>query len=337
MSTPVFDQHYLQLLKEIKAKIVAARIRAYRKVNQEHIYLYWDLGKTIVERQRKYGWGQGVVEKLAKDLKTENGSTEGFSSHNLWRMRDFYLTYKDYPELAQLVLEIPWGQNVLILQKSKTVEERTYYIKASAQMGWSRNVLLNQIKANAYLHSTQKKQHNFKSALPEHLAEQANESMKSVYSLDFLGLTEPVKERQLEQELVDKVKNFILELGYGFCFIGNQHKLMLGDNEYYIDLLFFNRKLRSLVAVELKVGRFVPEYAGKMDFYLHILNDKYRMKDENPPIGIILCAGKDELEVEYALKSVTQPVGVSEYQLTNQLPKTLKGVIPTQQEMKRAF
>ena len=291
-----------------------------------------------MERQKQYSWGQSIVEKLAQDLKVEVSGKEGFSSHNLWRMRDFYLEYKDQPKLAQLVLEIPWGHNVLILQKIQSIEERKYYIEASVKMGWSRNVLLNQIKANAFAHAKQnKKLHNFDKALPAHLAEQADESIKSIYSLDFLGITKPVKERELENRLVEKVKRFILELGYGFCFIGNQYKLTLKDNEYFIDLLFYNRKLKSLVAIELKTGKFEPEYAGKIDFYLHLLNDQVKLKDENPPIGIILCADKDDLVVEYALKSVKHPVGVGEYRLTTKLPAQLKGAIPSEQEIKEGL
>lgn len=338
MKNIILDKNYVEFLKEIKGKIFSARIQACRRLNRGHIQLYWDLGKIIVDRQKKYGWGQSIVERLAKDLQTEFPNIGGYSDRNLWDMRRFYDAYKGFPILRQIVAELPWGHHLLIMNKTEQMKEREYYIKASIEMGWSRNVLLNQIKANAYRHAKSKgKLHNFDKVLPDHLVEQADESIKSVYSLDFLGITKPVKERELENRLVEKVKRFILELGYGFCFIGNQHRVTLGNNEYYIDLLFFNRKLRSLVAIELKAGRFKPEYTGKMDFYLHILNDKYKMNDENSPIGIILCATKDDLEVEYALKSVKHPVGVGEYQLTTKLPEKLKGVIPSEQEIKEAF
>jgi len=332
------EKNYISFLNTIKSKILQARIRAYRGLNRGHIQLYWDLGKTIVERQKRYGWGQSVVERLSKDLQFEFKGREGYSSHNLWRMRDFYLEYKEYPKLARLVLEIPWGHNVLILQKIKSNEQKQYYIEACIKLGWSRDVLLNQVKANAYALAKQnKKLHNFKMALPEYLVEQADESIKSVYNLDFLGVTHEVKERELENRLVEKVKRFILELGYGFCFIGNQYRLTLKDNDYYVDLLFYNRKLKTLVAIELKTGRFEPEYAGKMDFYLHLLNDQVKRKDENPSIGIILCADKDDLVVEYALKSVKNPVGVAEYRLTTKLPLQLKGTIPSEQEIKEGL
>ena len=332
------DKNYVSFFNTIKSKILSARIRAYRGLNRELIKLYWDLGKTIVKRQKEHGWGESIVEKLSKDLNTEFEGREGFSSHNLWRMRDFYLEYKDYPKLAQLVLEIPWGHNVLILQKLKTAQEKKYYIKACIQMGWSRNVLLNQIKANVFAHAKRQGQfHNFHKTLPAHLAEQADESIKSVYNLDFLGITKPVKERELENFLIEKVKRFILELGYGFCFIGNQYRLTLKNNEYYVDLLFYNRKLKNLVAIELKAGKFEPEYAGKMDFYLNLLNDQTKMKDENPSIGIILCADKDDVVVEYALKSIKNPIGVGKYHLTTKLPRQLKGIIPSEEEIKTAL
>ena len=332
------DQNYVSFLNTIKSKILSARIRAYRGLNRELMKLYWDFGKTIVERQKRYGWGQSIVEKLAKDLQTEFEGREGFSANNLWRIRNFYLAYENSPKLAQLVQEMPWGHNVVIMQMVKNAIEKEYYISASIKMGWSRNVLLNQIKANAFAQAKQsKKLHNFEKALPAHLAEQADESIKSVYSLDFLGITKPVKERELENRLVEKVKRFILELGYGFCFIGNQYRLTLKDNEYFIDLLFYNRKLKSLVAIELKTGKFEPEYAGKMDFYLHLLNDQVKLKNENPPIGIILCADKDDVVVEYALKNVKHAVGVGEYRLTTKLPAQLKGVIPSEKEIKEGL
>jgi predicted nuclease of restriction endonuclease-like (RecB) superfamily len=219
------------------------------------------------------------------------------------------------------------------MQKVKNLKEKEYYIRASIEFGWSRNVLLNQIKAGAYKMSLKKKQHNFERALPEHLSEQADESLKSVYNLDFLGITKPVLERELEKRLVEKIKHFLLELGSGFSFIGNQYRLELDDTEYFIDLLFFNRKLKCLVAVKLKTGKFQLEYTGKMDFYLHLLNERDRLKDENPPIGIILCADKSAITAEYALRGVKNPAGVAEYQLTKELPAELKNIVPSEREL----
>jgi len=231
----IISRGYVQFLSEIKSRIVTARIQAFRSVNKELIQLYWDIGKSIIERQEKYGWGQSVVEKLAVDLTAEFDGAEGYSVQNLWRMRFLYLAYKDNPKLAQLVREIPWGQNIVILQMVKDAKEREYYIRATAEMGWSRNVLMNQIKAGAYRYQkTISKQHNFPKALPAHLAEQADESLKSAYNLDFLDIKRPVLERELERRLVEKIKRFMLELGRGFSFIGNQYRLTLKDNEYFV-------------------------------------------------------------------------------------------------------
>lgn len=327
------SREYAALLNDIKKRIISARIKAARSVNKELITLYWGIGKSITEKQIEQGWGDGIVEKISADLRKEFHNIFGLSVQNLWYMRKFYLEYKDKPIPQQLVGELPWGHNILILSKLKDTREREYYLRASADMGWSRNVLLNQIKAKAYQLSLKKKQHNFEKALPVHLSEQADESLKSIYNLDFLGVTRPILERDLEKRIVEKIKHFILELGSGFSFIGNQCRIELGGNEYFIDLLFFNRKLRCLVAVELKTGDFKPEYAGKMDFYLHLLNDKVRLKDENPSIGIILCAQKKNIVVEYALRSTKNPVGVAEYRLTRKLPASLKKYLPSEKDL----
>jgi predicted nuclease of restriction endonuclease-like (RecB) superfamily len=222
----------------------------------------------------------------------------------------------------------------MILNKLDQPAQRLYYLRATTAFGWSRNVLLNQIKAGAYERSlAEGKRHNFKIALPDNLAEQAEEALKSSYNLEFLGVRREIKERELEDRLIDKLRDFILELGYGFCFIGRQHRVTLGRNEYFIDLLFYHRFLKALVAVELKVGKFEPEYAGKMDFYLNLLNEKERAPDDAPSIGIILCAEKDNLEVEFALKSKTNPIGVAEYQLRSALPSALRGKLPTAKQL----
>lgn len=327
---------YLEFLSTIKNRVRDARISAARVVNKELISLYWDIGKSIVEKQGNLGWGKSVVERLSHDLMAEFPGSSGFSSQNLWRMRLLYLEYKEHPKLAQLVREIPWGQNVLILQMVKAFKERVYYLEATIEMGWSRNVLLNQIKANAYeRHALKAKQHNFERALPVHLADQADKAMKDVYMLDFLGITKPVVEREIERRMVLAIKDVLLELGYGFSFLGNQYRIKAKDNEYFIDLLFYHRRLKCLVAVELKAGKFQPEYAGKMNFYLNLLDDYVREAEENPSIGIILCADRDHLEVEYALRGIQKPMGVAEYRLTNKLPKTLADKLPDAKKLRQ--
>ena len=237
-------------------------------------------------------------------------------------------------QILNLLKEIPWGQNLLILKKLSAPGARLWYLRATARFGWSRNVLLNQIKASAYERAvTEKKTHNFPLALPEHFAEQADEMLKSSYNLEFLGLRRAVRERELEDRLISRLQAFLLELGYGFCFVGRQHRLALGKKEYFIDLLFYHRFLKALVAFDLKVGPFEPEFAGKMDFYLNLLNDKERGPDDQPSIGIILCAEKDDVEVEYALRSKANPIGVAAYELQSKLPGELKGKLPTAKQL----
>ena len=221
-----------------------------------------------------------------------------------------------------------------LLKKVKAPAARLYYLRATARFGWSRKVLLNQIKAGAYERAVrEKKTHNFPLALPEYLAEQAEEALKSSYNLEFLGIRREIKERQLEDRLLERLREFILELGYGFCFVGRQYRLVLGQKEYFIDLLFYHRFIKALVAFELKVGAFEPEHAGKMDFYLNLLNEKERAPDDRPSIGIILCAEKDDVEVEYALRTKANPIGVAVYQLQSKLPANMKGKLPTAKQL----
>lgn len=333
---PASDRAYQDFLQAIKSQVVQSRIGAARAVNRSLIGLYWALGQLIVERQEALGWGKAVVERLSVDLKAEFPEMTGFSPRNLWFIKQFYETYANAPEfLKQAVSEIPWGHNILIMQRIKDEAARRYYLEATARLGWTRNVLLNQIKAGAYEVSLQDKSHNFAAVLPEYLAEQAEETLKSQYSLEFLGLTQAVHERDLERSLLARLKDFMIELGYGFCFIGSQYRLTLGKNEYFLDLLFYHRFLKCLVAIELKTGRFRPEYAGKMDFYLEVLNDQERAPDDNPAIGIILCAEKDRLEVEFSLKSKTNPIGVATYQLYPQVPEEYEGMLPTDEDWQR--
>ena len=358
---------YRQFIEELKSRVLSARLTAARVVNGAAILLYWDIGRGIVEKQKVLGWGESVIEQVSADLQTAFPGSTGYSPRNLRSARQLYLTYCDpaiwlqpvakfadqpagtgiglqpvaklngatvIPFLQQLVAQIPWGQNLLILNKLADPAARLWYLRATAQLGWSRNVLLNQIKAGAYERAvTEKKTHNFAIALPEHLAEQADEMLKSRYSLEFLGLHQAVKERQLEDRLITHLQQFILELGYGFCFVGRQYRLVLGGKEYFIDLLFYHRFLKALVAFKLKVGPFEPEHAGKMDFYLNLLNDKERGPDDQPSIGIILCAEKDDIEVEYALRCKLNPIGVAAYHLQSKLPAGMKGKLPTANQL----
>lgn len=235
--------------------------------------------------------------------------------------------------VKKLVLNIPWKHNILIIQKVKDPKARVFYLEQTIKNRYSNTVLLHQIKANAYEHYISKpSQHNFATALPKHFQEQARESIKSVYSLDFLDINKPVTERALENTMVENVKRLMLELGYGFCFIGNQYRLSLGEKDYYIDLLFYHRILKCLVAVELKVVEFEPEFVGKLDFYLQLMDEQLKQFDDQPSIGILLVPDKNHLEVEYTLRNANNPIGVAEYYLSKQLPKELIGKLPTSEQ-----
>ena len=333
----ILKNDYLPFLEEIKGKIKSARIQAYRKANKELILLYLEIGERIVEKQEQFGWGKGVVEQLSTDLKKEFPGLSGYSARNLWDMRRFYLEYKDNENLRQLVAEIPWGQNLVIMSRVKDNKEKEFYIRKTFEYGWTRDVLIHQIEAGAHLEIDAKKMHNFPQVLPEHLAEQADKALKDSYILDFLDISKPLQERQMEKKLIVRFKDFITELGLGFCLIGTQYKVKLSDKEYFIDLLFFHRKLKSLVAIELKVGEFKPEYAGKMNFYLNLLDDFVRMPDENPSIGIIICKDRNRFDVEYALKRINSPIGVSGYKLTQKLPENLQKELPTVEDLREGL
>jgi len=349
---------YTSFLTEVKGRIQTARLQAGRAVNRELVMLYWDIGRGIVERQKVLGWGDAVVERFAADLRAEFPDMQGFSPANVWRMRQCFEAYSCPEFLAQAVRElgpvpvgmprdqflaqavrelvaaVPWGHHVFLLGKIKEPQGMFYYLRATAQFGWSRSVLLNQIKGQAYERAVrEKKTHNFELALPEHLAEQADEMLKSRYNLEFLGIARPMKELELEERLISRLQQFILELGYGFCFVGRQYRLALGKKEYFVDLLFYHRFLKALVAFDLKIGEFEPEHAGKMDFYLNLLNEKERGPDDRPSIGIILCAEKDDVEVEFALKTKANPIGVAEYVLSEKLPSEFKGKLPTAKQL----
>ena len=334
----VSTKAYREFLNDLKARIEQARSDVARSVNKELIVLYRDIGARILDKQEAMGWGRNVIANLSQDLTNAFPGAQGFSPQNLWLMRQFVLEYRSLPKLQQLVGELPWGHNVLLMQKVKQPEARAFYLRSVAHLGWSRSVLLNQIKAKAYQRSLKDgKSHNFGRSLPSAMARKAEEVLKSAYDLGFLGITSAHNERTLEDKLIDRVQQFILELGYGFCFVGRQHRLTLGKKEYYIDLLFYHRFLHSLVAIDLKVDEFEPEHAGKMDFYLNLLNDKERSRTDNPSIGIILCAEKNGLEVEYSLRSKSNPIGVAEYTFTRKLPKNLSGKLPTAQELEAAL
>ena len=321
---------YQNFLAKATEQIFQTRVRAVQSVNKEAMALYWWLGEHIVRHQEQLNWGKSVVEQLSKDLRGKFPDAKfGFSPQNLWYMRQLYLEYKDQPNLQRLVGEIPWGQNLLVMAKTKDPDERLYYLTETRSQGWSRVTLEAQIRSNTYKrHRLGDKQHNFEVTLPKHLAEQAEQSLKDIYVFDMLGIAEPVLELEIERRMVERIKDVILELGYGFSFIGNQYRIPTPNSEYFIDLLFYHRKLQSLVAIELKRSKFKPEYAGKMNFYLNLLDEFVKETHENPSIGIILCGEHNKFDVEYALRGIDKPMGVAGFQLTREIPEKLRDALP---------
>ena len=325
---------YGSLLGEIKQRIRSAQYEALRAVNKELISLYWDIGRLIVERQQGETWGKSVVEQLSQDLQAEFPGISGFSPRNIWRMREFYLTYHANEKLTTLVAEISWSHNLMIMSKCKDDLSREFYIRMSRRYGWTKNVLDHQIENQTY-EKTLVNQTNFKMVLSEEVQTQAKLAVKDEYTFDFLELADKHSERQLESAILARVEPFLQEMGGMFTFMGSQYRLEVGGKEYFIDLLLYHRQMRCLVAIDLKIGEFEPEYVGKMQFYLAVLNDKVRMPYEEPSIGIILCRSKEKTTVEYTLKDATAPIGVATYRLFSSLPQNIQAQLPDPEQVAR--
>lgn len=321
-------ESYHALLGEIKERIRSAQYAALRAVNRELIGLYWDIGRLIVERQSGQTWGRSVVQNLAKDLQLEFPGVSGFSAPNLYKIRQFYDAYRGNEILSPLVREISWTKNLVILERCREDVEREFYLRWTKQFGWTKNVLIHQIENRTY-EKTMASQTNFDVALPEEIRKQAKLAVKDEYTFDFLELAEEHGERQLEQAILAKVEPFLLEMGGMFAFIGSQYRLEVDDKEYFIDLLLYHRRLKSLVAVELKIGEFQPEHVGKMQFYLALLDDRARLEGENPAIGILICKSKNRTIVEYALKESSKPIGVATYKIVSSVPDELRNDLPS--------
>ena len=311
---------YREILHQAIRQINTARTLIAKQVNSTINSVYWNLGKLLSEKQLEKGYGSGVVKQLSIDLKSEFPDM-GLSPRNLWNMKRFYERYYQADiKLLQSVAVLPWGHNLLLLDKIQSLDEVLFYANEVLTKGWNRDLLLNAIKMDTYnRNKSQLKTNNFSNTLPEISAEYANQVFKSSYNLGFWGITEPIKELELENRLIAKIRDFVLELGKGFSFIGNQYRLEYNNKEYFVDMLFFHRGLRSLVAIELKIGSFKAEYVGKMNLYLSLLDKLEKGENETPSIGIILCADKDHLDVEIALQDINKPIGVAEYHLL--LPK----------------
>lgn len=323
---------YAELLAEVKERVRSAQYAALKAVNKELVGLYWDIGNMIAERQETEGWGKSVVQRLAADLQTEFPGVRGFSVSTLWRMKLFYETYTGIPKLAPMVREIAWSHNIIIMERCKDPLEREFYIRMTRKFGWSKNVLIHQIENQSYEKSLLG-QTNFDKALTPELRAQAKLAVRDEYTFDFLELGEEHSERELERALISRVEDFLRAMGGMFAFMGSQFRLEVDGKEYFIDLLLYHRRLRCLVAIELKVGEFQPEFVGKMQFYLAALDQQVREENENLSIGIILCKEKRRTVVEYALHSARKPIGVATYRIVKRLPKELKGLLPEPKEI----
>lgn len=350
---------YPKLLEDLKARVRSAQIKAAVSVNRELIALYWDIGKALVVQQLRHKWGDRVIDRLAEDLAREFPEMKGFSRHNLYRMRAFYLAYSEeasivaqpvlqLPQsmvkhlvaelkeknLPQAVGEIPWGHNIMLLQKLRDPLLRLWYARKTIEHGWSRAMLVHQIETS--LHKREGRAiTNFQRTLPPPQSDLAQQTLKDPYNFDFLTLSADAREHELEKGLLDHIQKFLLELGVGFAFVGRQYHIEVDSEDYYIDLLFYHVHLRCYVVIDLKVEPFKPEFAGKMNFYLSAVDDKLRHPEDKSSIGLLLCKERNRLTVEYALRDVRKPIGVAEWQtkLVESLPKELKGKLPTVKEI----
>ena len=332
MTKTIEHTSYQDLIETLKSEIAKARVKAHLAVNKELITLYWNIGSNILKRQQVEGWGSKVIENISQDLRKEFPEMTGLSSRNLVYMQTFAKAYPDFTITQQLAAQIPWFHNCLILDKISNHDQRLWYIQKTIENGWSRNVLSMQIQSNLYARDG-KSINNFQHTLPSPQSDLATSLIKDPYNLEFLDIKDKVQERELEGKLVNHIRNFLLELGQGFAFIGNQYHIELEEEDYYIDLLFYHVKLKCYVVIELKTGKFKPEYAGKLNFYLNLIDKKVKDESDKPTIGLILCEDKKGITVEYAIEGINKPIGVSQFKLTESLPEKLKKYLPTPEKI----
>ena len=341
------DKQYKEWIGELKDKIRTTQIKAAISVNRELLGLYWDLGKDICEKQQQANWGEGFIDQLARDLSAAFPEIKGFSRTNIWYIRKWFLFYQSlrivpqvvgemgngvldigYEEVMSLVVQIPWGHNREIISKCPDVREALFYVQETIRNNWSRAILLAQIESKLYERQG-KAIHNFELTLPSPQADLARETLKNPYNFDFLTLGKAAHERDLEAALTAHIQKFLLELGQGFAYMGRQFPLNVGGDEFYLDLLFYHTRLHCYVIVELKTTEFKPEYAGKLNFYLNVVNAQLRHPQDQRSIGILLCKTANKVTVEYALENIASPLGVAEYEILNAIPDKLKGDLPS--------
>ena len=325
------SSEYISIVENIKREIKAAQYRAAIHANVDMLLLYHDIGCVINEHKL---WGNRFIDNLATDIRIDFPESKGYSVRNLKYMAKFADTYPDREFVQQVVAQIPWGHNVVLLDKVSDTNDREWYIKKSAENGWSRNVLVHQIESGLYQRQVLvDKVSNFESRLPSPQSELAAQTMKDPYVFDFIPFREEMLERDIEQALVRDVTKLLLELGTGFAFLGKRYHLNVGGDDFYIDLLFYNLNLRCYVVIELKAGDFKPEYAGQLNFYLSAVDGILKKEEDNPSIGLLLCKSKNNLVAEYSLKDISKPIGVSEYKVTSSLPNALEEQLPSVEDI----
>lgn len=325
-------EDYANWLMDIKERILSSRQRAVLSANRELILLYWQIGHDILIRQQTQGWGSKVIDRLAKDLTGEFPHMKGFSRRNLLYMRRFAEEWPDREFVQQAVAQLPWGQNLLLLTKLKTRQEREWYADKAIEHGWSRNVMWHHISTDLHLRSGNAVT-NFKERLSPPDSELAQQTLKDPYLFDFLGVSTEALERDIEDAMTRHVTKLLMELGEGFAFVGRQVHLEVGDEDFYIDLLFYNYRLHRFLVVELKAGAFKPEHAGQLNFYVTLVDEQIKSEEDKPTIGLLLCKQQHRIVAEYALRGMTQPIGIAECQL--ELPEDLSRYLPTIEQIEK--
>ena len=333
MSDVAVSTEYGAFVEDLKQRVREAQLRASLAVNSELILLYWRIGKDILERQKRLGWGAKVIDRLSTDLRRAFPEMKGFSARNLLFMRGFAQAWPDEEIVKQLVSQLPWGHNIRLIQKVADPEVRLWYLRRAVAHGWSRDILVMQIDSELHRRAAAAPT-NFDRTLPPPQSDLARQAVKDPYCFDFLTLHQDAMERELEQGLVEHIRDFLLELGVGFSFVGTQVLLKVGDQDFFLDMLFYHLKLRCFVVIELKARAFQPEYAGKLNFYLSAVDDLLRHESDQPTIGLLLCKTKDDVVVEYALRDLNKPIGVARWEtkLVESLPEDLVGTLPTVEE-----
>jgi len=319
---------YHEWVVQLKERVRGAQVRAAGAVNSELVMLYWSIGRDILQRQQQHGWGAKVIDRLSADLRHEFPDVKGFSARNLKYMRAFAEAWPEEAIVQEVLAQLTWYHNLTVLEKLQDPQERLWYARASITHGWSRNVLVHQIESELYQRQG-KAVTNFQQTLPPLQSDLAHQVLKDPYNFDFLTISDEAQERDLERELLAHLRDFLLEFGGGFAFVGSQYHLDVGGDDFYLDLLFYHLRLRCFVVVDLKLGKFQPEYAGKMNFYLSAVDDLLRHPADQPSIGLILCRTKNGVIAEYALRDMRKPVGVATYRLGKALPDALQAALPS--------